>query len=146
MHHGEIVNRYLLAIAFPNSKIYVMFVSKTRFVRLKHSLLIDMLTKYQNVHFKYLRIEHFAKNTPLESWFRAEELAKSKYEIAHTADILRLLTLWKYGGTYLDLDVIVAKGVKMTNFACAEDNKVVNNAILSLDKRNGKKIAAMFMT
>lgn len=136
---------YLSAIAYPNSNIFVMFLSKTNFVRLKSSLLIEMLKKIKNVHFRYLNISEFARNTPLESWLQSDKLTKSKYLLSHTSDVLRYLTLWKFGGTYLDLDVIVVKSVKISNFACAEDNKVVNGAILGLDKQQGRKIAEMFM-
>jgi hypothetical protein len=31
--------------------------------------------------------------------------------LAHASDILRFITLWKYGGTYLDMDFVIRKWV-----------------------------------
>jgi lactosylceramide 4-alpha-galactosyltransferase len=51
---------------------------------------------------------YFSK-TPLEKWDFGAAMASSSWPTEHSSDILRLLTLWKYGGTYLDLDVIILK-------------------------------------
>jgi mannosyltransferase OCH1-like enzyme len=31
--------------------------------------------------------------------------------VVHASDILRYITLWKYGGTYLDMDFVIRKWV-----------------------------------
>lgn len=36
-------------------------------------------------------------------------MEKSTAPIVHMSDVLRFVTLWRYGGIYLDLDVIVLR-------------------------------------
>lgn len=135
----------LSAIAYPERKIYVMLLTKTNEAQLNYSSLYRVITSYGNVKFKYLNIHEFSKNTPLEAWAKTDELEKSEFVISHTSDALRYLTLWKFGGTYLDLDVIVAKPTDLRNFACAESKSFMNSAVLNLDNKQGKDIASMFM-
>lgn len=121
-----------------------MFLTKTNFVLLQSSNQIEVLTNYKNVHFKYLNVIDFSKNTPLESWLLSDKLAKSTYVTVHTSDVLRYLTLWKYGGIYFDFDVIVARRLESnSSFVCAEDEHIANGAILSFRGKNGRKIAEM---
>lgn len=120
-----------------------MFLTKTNYVRLKSSLQAQVLTNYKNVRFKYLNVIEYARNTPLESWLLTDKLAKSEFVIPHTSDVLRYLTLWKHGGTYLDLDVIVVRRLDSKSFACFEDENTVNSAILRLTGEDGRKIAGM---
>lgn len=122
-----------------------MFLTTTNIVRLNHTSLVDAIRDYGNVHLRFLNLNEFAEATPLESFIHSDKLKKSKYRISHTSDVLRFLTLWKFGGTYLDLDVIVAKNTSLKNFACREDSKMINGAILNLDKENGKRVASLLM-
>ena len=39
----------------------------------------------------------------------AKELDKSVHRVAHTSDVLRVALLWRFGGTYLDTDMIVLR-------------------------------------
>jgi lactosylceramide 4-alpha-galactosyltransferase len=56
--------------------------------------------------------------------------------VAHLSDVLRLLTLWKYGGTYLDLDVIVQKQLDSIpeNYVGMEFANSVCNCVINVDK------------
>lgn len=131
-----------LAIMYPERNIYVMFVTTTNDVQLNYSKLPEAILNYKNVHFKYLNMHEFSKNTPLEAWLLTDKLEKSRFKISHTSDALRFLTLWKFGGTYLDLDVIVTKPTDLRNFACAESQKFLNAAVLDLDNEVGKEFAS----
>jgi hypothetical protein len=143
--YGEFYKKtfHFLARAYPNRKIFVMFLtkSKAKHVRLKSSLLLESIRNYENVNFKFVDIIEFSKKTPLENWILSDKLGKSKFPVSHTSDVLRFLTLFHYSGLYLDLDVIVTKNLSLTNFACVEDDAIVNSAILNLDKKRGKEIA-----
>lgn len=89
------------------------------------------------------KISDFAKNSPLEAWFEKGTILSSKHIIEHESDILRILALWKYGGTYFDLDVVVKKPFSSigSNFACIEEGGQINSAVLNLDSKLGKSIA-----
>lgn len=72
----------------------------------------------------------------------------SKFVVSHTSDVLRYLMLWRYGGTYLDTDVIVRKKLDSVppNFACQDVANHVNGAILNFDNsREGRRLAEKFM-
>ena len=53
-----------------------------------------------------------------------KELEKSIHKVAHTSDVLRVAILWKFGGTYLDTDMIVLRSFpsisEVPNFICQE--------------------------
>lgn len=90
-----------------------------------------------------LNITEYTNNSPLQEWFVSGKINSSKYLTHHISDILRILTLWKYTGTYFDLDVINKKPISSigTNFACAEKSNMINSAIVNLDSSLGRSIA-----
>lgn len=122
-----------------------MFLTKTNSVQLIKSKLVDSLEAYKNVNLKFINIKEFSKGSPLESWLLSGKLDNSSFKTPHTSDVLRFLTLYKFGGIYLDLDVVVIKSTNLINFACAEDDKFMNGAILDLSKRRGKELATLFI-
>lgn len=87
----------------PNHNIFVMFASQVGFRNTSKLPILDALLSYPNIHFNYLNITNYAQNTPLQDWIKTNKLFRSRYLISHTSDVLRFLTLYKYGGTYLDL-------------------------------------------
>lgn len=102
---------------------------------------IQALRSYSNVHIHRLDILRFSEKSPLEEWFKSGKIFNSQYIIQHESDILRILTLWKYSGTYFDLDVILKQPVNETNFACIQSDGLINSAIVNLDKEIGRTIA-----
>jgi lactosylceramide 4-alpha-galactosyltransferase len=106
---------------------------------------IDAIMSYKNVHLSYVDIYDYSENTPLESWMQKGILFNSSYVVTHTSDILRFLSLWRYTGTYLDLDVILKRRVDSigTNFACVQKDAYINSAIMNLDM-HGRQIAEKF--
>lgn len=63
----------------------------------------------------------------------SDKLFSSQYLNSHVSDFLRYLSLYKHGGTYLDLDVIVLKSFEnMTyNYAGAESENFVAAGVLN---------------
>ena len=76
--------------------------------------------------------------------FHSPSLLGSPYRAAHTADALRLLLLYRYGGLYLDLDFVVLHSLErytetyVSNVASVEDRAVVSvcNGVLGLPARH----------
>ena len=133
------------AKANPSHQIFVLFASPVGFRNATPLPLVELILSYNNVHLNYLNITQYAEKTPLEEWIKKGDLFKSKYINAHTSDVLRYLTLWKYGGTYLDLDVVVRKPLDSipSNYAGAENSKTINCAVLNLDRQFGFLFADM---
>ncbi|KAL1417276.1 hypothetical protein MTO96_027008 [Rhipicephalus appendiculatus] len=51
------------------------------------------------------------RGTPLGPWYESGILNKSAFPVEHLADALRLAVLYKQGGVYLDIDVIVMRSL-----------------------------------
>jgi hypothetical protein len=79
---------------------------------------------YPNIRIWKLFVADFIKGTPLENWDFMGKVQSSNWPVVHASDILRYTTLWKYGGTYLDLDFVMQKRVS--------HNILENNSQLSI--------------
>ncbi|XP_054927583.1 lactosylceramide 4-alpha-galactosyltransferase-like [Dermacentor andersoni] len=78
--------------------------------RLKKNANIRVLPYFLPLHCREQPNEVF-QGTPLESWYESGILSKSAYPVEHLADALRLAVLYKQGGVYLDIDVIVMRSL-----------------------------------
>lgn len=109
---------------------------------------LHALLSYPNVNILMLRLHEFVLDTPAEEFIMNGELYNSLYPIEHTSDIFRLLLLWKYGGIYLDSDMIVRRQVDNLgkNFACVDgEDGIVSNAFLNFDLNDGNRLVEIFM-
>lgn len=109
---------------------------------------ITAILSYENVHFNSIDLEEFSTGTPLENFMMSGRLHSSIFAVSHTSDALRLLVLWRYGGTYLDTDMIVRQKLDSipSNYACHEVAEGINGAILNLsDDEDGRQLAETFM-
>ncbi|CAO1350227.1 unnamed protein product [Diamesa hyperborea] len=133
------------AKANPHHQVFVLFASPVGFRNTTTLPLIDSILSYKNVHLNYLNITQYAEQTPLEEWIKNGDLFRSTFLNSHTSDVLRFLTLWKYGGTYLDLDVVVRKPLDSIplNYAGTESIYYVAVGILNMDQSFGHLIAHM---
>jgi hypothetical protein len=63
--------------------------------------------------------------------------------VVHASDVLRYLTLWKYGGTYLDMDFVIRKWVHnirlQTSAICPSLFETYLNRYILLDIVNGPR-------
>lgn len=94
----------------------------------------------------FINISSYSEHTPLQSFIKTGKLDKSKYFNSHLSDVLRYLSLWKYGGTYLDLDVIVLQPLDSIppNYAGSESENFVAAGIINLEEGGfGHQLADM---
>ncbi len=87
----------------------------------------------------------YAVGTPLEKWLTSDAIFHSDFLYEHISDVLRFVTLYKFGGIYLDTDVVVMKSFDdfSSNFAGDDRYDVVGCSVLGLDATGlGHKIAA----
>lgn len=135
------------ALTNPHQKIFVLYSSRERLESLHKAAEFEAIRSYPNVFIYHLNMLELALGSPLEEFFRSKRLQRSEYRLEHTSDALRLLLLWKFGGTYLDMDMIVRKKLDsvQSNYACAKDDELINGAILNLDRNEGRLIASYFM-
>lgn len=124
----------------PNMTVYLLYASPIKFTNAsffpsKSERTLSELLKYDNIRIRRVDLNKYTKNTPLEGWYRTRQLQKSTYPNSHASDVLRYLSLWKYGGTYLDLDVVVMKNLESlgSNYAAAESQQDVAAGVLNFD-------------
>lgn len=106
----------------PTRDIFVIFASKVGFSDDFESPIIDALRSYPNIHLRNLNFATYIAGTPMEQWFYTDQLFLSQFLNSHTSDFLRFTSMFKFGGIYLDLDVVVQKPFNSlpTNFAAPE--------------------------
>lgn len=90
----------------PTKKVYLFLLSHSNY-SISTERIIKRLVSYENIFIKRIYMEEYVKNTPLEDWWQSGVLKSSRWPRSHMSDILRYLTLWKFGGIYLDLDVVI---------------------------------------
>lgn len=91
----------------PNLKIFVLFVAPS-FIS-NESNVIQKLNTHKNVYFRHINFVNYTYKTPLQNYVATNTIFTSQWPVSHASDLLRYLTLWKFGGTYLDLDVVLMK-------------------------------------
>ncbi|XP_076248960.1 lactosylceramide 4-alpha-galactosyltransferase-like [Calliopsis andreniformis] len=117
----------------PNMKVYLLIVSPSEISNQSREI-FNQLQSYSNIRIRHIYAESYVKKTPLEWWYKSGVLKRSEWPRSHMSDILRYLTLWKYGGIYLDLDVVVTASLeRLKNFAGAEDWDDVAAGVMGFD-------------
>jgi hypothetical protein len=70
---------------------------------------VQTMFTYPNVNLWKLETERHFSKTPLEKWNFKAAIMSSRWPKEHASDVLRFLSLWKYGGTYLDMDFVILR-------------------------------------
>ncbi|XP_031632385.1 lactosylceramide 4-alpha-galactosyltransferase-like [Contarinia nasturtii] len=137
------------ALLNPNWDVFVMFASPVGCVLNETTArppIISALESYANINFRNINLWTYAANTPLEHWFLSDKLFFSEYLNSHVSDFLRYVSLYKFGGLYLDLDVIVQKTIENmnANYAGAESENFVAAGVINFEHDGiGHEIADM---
>ena len=78
-------------------------------------------------HFGKKILINLPKGTRLEKLITSQKLQSSRYKVSHLSDVLRFSILWRFGGTYLDTDMIVLRPfpsvTSVPNFVVEESPK-----------------------
>ncbi|KAF2901170.1 hypothetical protein ILUMI_05017 [Ignelater luminosus] len=120
----------------PNFDVYLLYTSPgiIKYEDTTSDKFLKALLTYKNLKIYHLDFERYTKDTPLEDLYKSGQLESSSYAPSHASDVLRYLSLWKYGGIYLDLDVIVIKSLEdlSPNYAGSESQANVAAGVLNL--------------
>lgn len=138
------------ALNNPNFQVFVLFASPTYLPKAADQKLpvIEAMKSYKNVHFRQLNIWRYARDTPIEGWVNKGELFRSSFLTEHTSDLLRLMSLYRFGGIYMDIDVVVLRSLENVplNYVGAQEPDVLCNAVISLEPTGrGHEIAEIFL-
>ncbi|XP_026727555.1 lactosylceramide 4-alpha-galactosyltransferase-like [Trichoplusia ni] len=136
--HGGLNSRQACSIesaarAHPLWQITVFFLSPVSEHTLNHSCL-RTLKQFRNVKFVRIKIKEFTEDTPLESMISEKHLQNSSFPVENYSNALRYLILYKWGGIYLDTDMLVIKSLSPlgANWVGTEDRRHINAAALGI--------------
>ncbi|XP_040204129.1 alpha-1,4-N-acetylglucosaminyltransferase-like [Rana temporaria] len=90
------------------------------------------LSSYSNVYLFPLRMDQLFNNTPLKPWFDKVNPKKEVYWKHVTSDACRFALMWKYGGIYIDTDVISLRPIPQDHFLAAQDATVISSGVFGL--------------
>lgn len=136
----------------PNLDIFVLFASP-RYISsefLSKEIWRLKLT-YKNIFLRNNNIWKYSENSSAVEFLQSEKLFESKFLAVHMSDFLRLMSIWKFGGIYMDTDVIVKKSFEdlPLNYAGIEElpeGVDLNNGLLALEPNGyGHVIGNMFL-
>lgn len=123
------------ALTNPNYDVFLLYTSPglIKFENTQSDRYLHALLSYKNVRILHLDYSKYTNNTPLEDLYKYGKIESSSFPQSHASDVLRYLTLFKYGGIYLDLDVIVVKSLEdlEPNYAGVESEWNVAAGILN---------------
>lgn len=92
----------------PNFEVYLLIPSPVTSLEGMKGY-FQKLVSYPNFKIRYINMTTFFVNTPLEQWYLSGNLRYSYWPQSHASDVLRYTLLWKFGGIYMDLDVVIMR-------------------------------------
>lgn len=121
------------ALHNPNFDIFVLFASAVYSDNSTAQPILDAVLSYSNVHLRNVNLWTYAADTPIYEWLKGGKLFTSKFVLSHVSDFLRYLTLWRWGGTYLDLDLVVKRSLEDVppNFSGAESKAAIAAGVMN---------------
>ncbi|KAF7253852.1 Alpha-1,4-N-acetylglucosaminyltransferase [Varanus komodoensis] len=91
---------------------------------------LSFLSAVRNIFIFPLQMDSLFQDTPLLPWYLQVNATQEKNWIYIISDAIRLAMLWKYGGIYMDTDVISIRPIPVTNFLAAQSSQFSSNGIL----------------
>ncbi|XP_046669244.1 lactosylceramide 4-alpha-galactosyltransferase-like [Homalodisca vitripennis] len=88
-----------------------------------------------NVRIVRLNVSEMFRGTPIQMVYESGVIETSPYFLEHFSDLIRVAALWRFGGTYCDLDFIIMKCLNDlgTDFAASQDTGIINSAIFNIN-------------
>ncbi|XP_075974434.1 alpha-1,4-N-acetylglucosaminyltransferase-like isoform X2 [Anticarsia gemmatalis] len=129
-----------------DSLVVVFFTSTVTLDRINNSGL-SVLQKIGNVMLFKINLEHFAASSPVFSRLKTGFFYRDDINM-NIGTILKFLTIYKYPGIYLDLDVIVARSFKELrgNWIVKENPELMSSSVFSfIDDEDGRLLASLVL-
>jgi len=93
-----------------------------------------LVENYPNIRITQIRLGDFISGTPLEYWYFCTDWNRGWFAVAHLSDAMRFLSLFKFGGYYLDLDIISLRPItSYRNFLAEEYPNNLGNSVIHAD-------------
>lgn len=149
IHHVTI---FFPAVINPNRQVYILITDEVDYTKYPLNNVTAALLTHSNIHLMYFNPYEMMRGSILEDWFNSSSLPTSEFRIPHLSDIFRLILLRRYGGIYMDLDMIALQDFDTLpeNFACIEvwtgagDIRVANG-FLGFNGKLGNKLLDIYL-
>ncbi|XP_003822530.1 alpha-1,4-N-acetylglucosaminyltransferase [Pan paniscus] len=89
----------------------------------------SFLSAIDNVFLFPLDMKRLLEDTPLFSWYNQINASAERNWLHISSDASRLAIIWKYGGIYMDTDVISIRPIPEENFLAAQASRYSSNGI-----------------
>lgn len=96
------------ARANPEWQVSVLFAGRIP-EQCQRTVNFTTLETYSNIRLYRIHVKKFADGTPFQDFFNSNALDNSLYPVYHSTEILQFLTLHKWGGVYLNTNMVVSK-------------------------------------
>ncbi|NWI61174.1 A4GCT acetylglucosaminyltransferase, partial [Calyptomena viridis] len=96
----------------------------------------SLLSSMKNVFIFPLQMETIFQETPLLQWYNQVIPEQEKNWVHISSDASRLALIWKYGGIYMDTDVISIRPIPEENFLAAQKSRFSSNGIFGFPARH----------
>lgn len=130
-----------------NRDIFILHVAKVGF--LSNDKIIRALLSYPNIQFRNVDLYNYTAGTLAEKWIKDDQILSTNYFDTHLTDLLRFVTLFRFGGVHLNMDFIIQKHFDdlPMNFAVIDDKKnLITNRILGINSNFiGHSFARQFL-
>ena len=79
----------------------------------------NLLAQYKNIICTRFDIYEVIRGTPYDGWYNSSGIEHSRMKLTYLSDLGRMALLYKYGGWYLDIDILSLKSLEDKNFTNA---------------------------
>ncbi|XP_004588460.3 alpha-1,4-N-acetylglucosaminyltransferase [Ochotona princeps] len=90
---------------------------------------LSLLSAIDNVFLFPLDMRSLLKDTPLFPWYTRVNISIQRNWLHVSSDACRLAAIWKYGGIYMDTDVISIRPIPEENFLAAQASRYSSNGV-----------------
>ncbi|XP_026324898.1 lactosylceramide 4-alpha-galactosyltransferase-like [Hyposmocoma kahamanoa] len=133
-HHTSDLDAYQMCVVESAARTHYDWQINVIFSGLVNSIerLKKHFLRFGNVKFWRMRIDKYLHNTSLEHLVDERILQTSQYLFTQTREVVRYVTLYKWDGVYLDLNMLIVKSLNdlPMNFATRKIYPSVSDGIL----------------
>ncbi|ELW48590.1 alpha-1,4-N-acetylglucosaminyltransferase [Tupaia chinensis] len=97
---------------------------------------LSLLSAIDNVFLFPLDMRTLFEDTPLFSWYTRVNVSAERNWLHVSSDAARLAVIWKYGGIYMDTDVISIRPIPEENFLAAQASQYSSNGVFGFRARH----------
>ncbi|XP_036188357.1 lariat debranching enzyme isoform X5 [Myotis myotis] len=96
----------------------------------------SLLSAIDNVFLIPLDMKSLFEDTPLSSWYTQINASAERNWLHVSSDASRLAIIWKYGGVYMDTDIISIRPIPAENFLAAQASRYSSNGVFGFLPRH----------